>query len=487
MIDITNKSDLRQCIREDWKRKLEGLDEQAGRDGEKRLMSHRESFIYIYLKKRKNEALGEITKKDESYEAFLRDLKVQILGKGDRIRDKYLGLLAIRYGLKRGFITYKEYIELFCGLVLRNEKRRNKKQQELEKLQKELNTLQKELDENGTDKALKKLASEILNNYQDYFEDVFLKNVITDYIYNMERQDKKSKKPEKNTGALYIDDVDILMAYLEYISGSLNVGQEVSKESLEDEEYRTKCENLYRIWSGIKYNQNNVDMYGHLLIPLSIDKEVGAGLYIIGIKRIRDYIYNYPELFMDETKSGEGDYPVKDIDPFQKFSLKRLDKNPEKACYLCLVYLDNMTFSDDESFEEIENHGKYVHMVDTPVALINIEIFEDFGISVLRYKALRDSMCEKFYSDINIQEDISEGTGGSRMKIYPEFEKYFMDSEYELYSSEEEDIMDSYYAMEKKSLKNTAFEKKSMDQTSKAGDMNYKSVVNLYNKRKNIK
>lgn len=219
-----NTRDFYKQLEDDYK-EMVGRDKDRGKGNDNTEKMVRQSFLYHYFKK----------KKDADVNPERTHLNRELLFS---TRDKYTRLKRAAAALERKIITKEEYRGIFIEL---NDK--VKKREEL-------------LD---TDPQAA----------QEQLEDRLLKAFIDDFLHNAKVRAKKMNAYDPVKGA-YIDEIEMLYEYYKYApSVSFAASSDLS------DDYIKKCAALYEI---VRAD----DKWAKCFIPLYIDKDSGAGVYIVG-------------------------------------------------------------------------------------------------------------------------------------------------------------------------------------------------------------
>lgn len=182
----------------------------------------KQSFLYHYLK----------MKKDDRARKIFEDKKLLL-----SVRDKYVRFRGANLALENNIITKEEFRGVFFEL-------------------------------NGGAKAREELFDRAPETALDQLEDRLLKECVDDFIQNAKVKLKKYKNdPTKD---LRIDIIEMLNEF-----GKYSLGETVASSSDFSEDYIEKCEALYKI---IRADKKMAGCF----IPLYVDKDSGAGIYIVG-------------------------------------------------------------------------------------------------------------------------------------------------------------------------------------------------------------
>lgn len=246
---IRNKEDFYQSLWEDYI----SLEEK---DREK-------SFIYGYLKKKKDYRAEVIGQDRESLYEYSRQKK----------RDKYIMLKSAYVAFTEiRIITEQEYTEIFKELIGKTDKATG-------------NLVVPAKYESISGKTE-------IENAEKMFERRFLMGCVSDFFYNLGYRTNKNaehgqsvklaNKHIKEDG--YNDEFDMLYHFSRYKDEDIKESTVAGFGTL-DEEYIEKCERLYKVM--IKDRRKDG------FVPLYIDSRTGAGIYIIGCNRFHEETCGY--------------------------------------------------------------------------------------------------------------------------------------------------------------------------------------------------
>ncbi len=209
-----------------------------------------ESFIYQYLKSRK----------DIRAEIISRDRFALFEYRGRKKLDKYTLLRGAYLALKNNVISEEEYTDIFRELV-RTKDYLPKKYENIS-------------------------GEEMIDNAEKLYEQRFLIGCVSDFFYSLGYRSNAKKEHSESTKVKskrtkedgYIDEFEMLYEFRRR-DKTIDGDEVVTNIANIDDEYIKKCTDLYRIM----LNEKN---RGDAFVPLFIDKNTGAGIYIIGEKRI---------------------------------------------------------------------------------------------------------------------------------------------------------------------------------------------------------
>ncbi len=454
MTDFLNKEEVYQALYDNW---------YSAENAEN-------SFLYKYLKSRKDENAQRLTgnvdewktfidmirKSPEtvpdlfvmdSRESFLQEMKKHMDDLyGAVLRDKYTILKIISICYEEAVITPAEYLMLFSAMLLKESK--------LGCLKKKMRNLIQEIQsgEMTSDEAVRvmyqpeaKLEDESL--YKTYEYNI-LKKCGLDYIHNHTKRGKdpdrkaSSMKSRKNPGASseqeYTDKVSMMLEFEAYLRGHANnqsslkeavaLKSEAKATSWENEEYQNICRDFYRY----TYSHTDKELFERILIPVFNDEATGTLMLIVGRKRLLEY-----SKYVDDCL----------IDFYEDYSIEKLEDDKRISRYntvLCILRLDDGSEIDEENDEESDgnylkwddiysrtaNHGIFASGLSTWVSNITIEGFTDFDTAVKRFRYITERMLQQrnignvgFYPEINF--DVSDAICRKLSTDFSIFAKYF--------------------------------------------------------------
>lgn len=230
-MSIINTQDFYEQLENDYK-EMSGRDKDISKtrkdngEGEKIVDADKEvrqSFLYKYFKR----------KKDADAQRIFRDKKLLF-----SVRDKYTRFKGAYIALENNLITKEEYRGIFFEL-------------------------------NAGVKKREKLFDTDPEAAQDQLEDRLLKDYVDDFFHNAKGKLKKFDKSDPAKDAP-VDEIEML-----YEFNKLTMPVSFVSTSDLDDDYINKCEDLYDI---IRAD----DAKKRCFVPLYIDKDSGAGVYIIG-------------------------------------------------------------------------------------------------------------------------------------------------------------------------------------------------------------
>ncbi|MGN0618148.1 MAG: hypothetical protein ACI4J7_03920 [Ruminiclostridium sp.] len=289
--------------------------------------NHKEnSFIYSYMKRKKDLRAEEIGKSKDSVIGYAQQKK----------RDKYTLLKSAYLGaVKYGVITAEEYCEILVKLL----------GAKLPAKYKSIST------------------SEEIEKAEEVFERQFLMGCVGDFFYNLGYRTNKNTKysqsvklPSRSAKEdSYNDELEMLYEFKKYSGDSGEFDLNVPSVAI-DEEYIEKCCRLYDAIT--KEKKTNA------FVPLFVDRNTSAGVYIIGADR------------------------------FGEDTFGRLNKKGTDVCYACIV-----------SFFELDKISRIQNLPEDDIS-INMWIKE-------RHRSVRKAFCsfkklasgEDFYENYPFEND----------------------------------------------------------------------------------
>lgn len=222
-----------------------------------------ESFLYPHF----------LQKKDTEAERVCLNKKMLF-----SVKDKYILAKGASLAYEKKIITKAEYRELFF-LANKSAKSGQKKRAEL--FESEPQNAQKQLEDRLLKDAIEGFIDNMLNTkrYDDYFR----------------RQSEKSNKAASAKREKYTDAIEMLSAFYQHENGKENANPELSANTFRSdlsEEFIKSCGELHNLIRGEKE-------WNYAFVPLYIDRDSGAGVYLIGKDNFKiygeDLLWKYPE------------------------------------------------------------------------------------------------------------------------------------------------------------------------------------------------
>lgn len=198
----------------------------------------RESFLYRYLEEKKSAEALRVSGDIAEWRGFTGSPKDT---RQLKEKDKYVLLRGARLAFENKIISSEEYREIF---LIANKASKSGKAGRIK------------LFDTKPDKAQAQLEFRLLKDCADRFVD-------------------NAQRRKTTNGAVYIDVVNMLYRYNKECEKSGEAPASAARSEL-SAEYIQKCDALYRTF------EKDGSKYRDIFIPLHIDSDVGAGVYIVG-------------------------------------------------------------------------------------------------------------------------------------------------------------------------------------------------------------